>query len=324
MPMLNVQMPASAESTYSTVLQIATFRFPFVDDVTDWVKEQIKELIMTEDENIEISDGTRKLVEVSRSTADAGYMTSNPFVNSAFAIMLSSVIAIVFLTVLLLKCAIQKNKSVNKLYTLIKQKMFWGVVIRYILENFIMLSVAYMIKLYALSFETITQALTSVFTVGVVILLIAIPLVTTHFLFVSLDSEEIFTEKFTQRYGMWVLYVDTKRRLALLFNVVFMARRLVIAFLIVVLPNMNWLQRQLIVFTCVITMLYTGIARPFIGIFHNNLEVVNELLILWNSYFMLLFSDFILNVNTRYMVGWANTGVIVALVVVNIILLSCV
>ena len=69
-------------------------------------------------------------------------------------------------------------------------------------------------------------------------------------------------------------------------------------------------------------MAYTGFAKPFNLPIQNNLEIVNETLILLNSYFMLLYSDFVIDVKARYTMGWSNIGVIVALVCSNLVLMT--
>ena len=61
--------------------------------------------------------------------------------------------------------------------------MFYGVAIRYILENYIMLSIAYAIKMYALSIDSISETLTSAFSIAVVLMLLAMPLLTRAFLY---------------------------------------------------------------------------------------------------------------------------------------------
>ena len=71
-------------------------------------------------------------------------------------------------------------------------------------------------------------------------------------------------------------------------------------------------------------MAYTGIARPFIEPLQNNLELSNEILTLINSYFMFLFSDFVPDLKAKYHVGWVNIGVIVALVLINMSIITIV
>lgn len=54
---------------------------------------------------------------------------------------------------------------------------------------------------------------------------------------------------------------------------------------------------------------------------HNDLEITNEVLILLNSYFMLIFSDMVLDKYARYVMGWANLSIVLLLVIVNLILI---
>lgn len=77
------------------------------------------------------------------------------------------------------------------------------------------------------------------------------------------------------------------------------------------------------IFKCSLVMMFTGWYRPFIIPIHNDLEITNEVLILMNSYFMLIFSDFVIDKHARYICGWVNLGVICMLVLVNLTLIFC-
>jgi len=67
--------------------------------------------------------------------------------------------------------------------------------------------------------------------------------------------------------------------------------------------------------------MFTGYCRPFIIPIQNDLELINETLILLNSYFMMIFSDFVLDLHARYVMGWANLTIIGLLILVNLILI---
>ena len=69
-------------------------------------------------------------------------------------------------------------------------------------------------------------------------------------------------------------------------------------------------------------MMFVGIYRPFILPIHNNLELANEILILFNSYFLLIFSDMVLDLHARYFMGWLNLGVIITLIIVNLSIIT--
>ena len=105
----------------------------------------------------------------------------------------------------------------------------------------------------------------------------------------------------------------------MLFNVFYMFRRIGMAFILVVLPNLNWLQRQMLILKCSCLMFFTGHVKPFKQKHHNVLEIINECLILVNTYFMIIYSGFIPDAHVKYSMGWANLSIIVCMVVVNLI-----
>ena len=45
-------MPANAEIAYSVILEIAIFDFPYVKDITDWVKGKMLEFVPQQDKSI--------------------------------------------------------------------------------------------------------------------------------------------------------------------------------------------------------------------------------------------------------------------------------
>ena len=123
LPLLNVQMPANATIMYDLIYQIATFDLPFVGDATNWFKEKMKPFISDQEKDIEIADGKserrRNLLEMSSNAKEYGYTSTNPLVNSAFAIMLIGLILIVLLLVTCLRLLF-RNKYVKMLYVKVK------------------------------------------------------------------------------------------------------------------------------------------------------------------------------------------------------------
>ena len=45
------------------------------------------------------------------------------------------------------------------------------------------------------------------------------------------------------------------------------------------------------------------------------MEVANEVFILQNTYFIIMYSDLVLDAGARYTMGWVNLGMLIALVV---------
>ena len=55
---------------------------------------------------------------------------------------------------------------------------------------------------------------------------------------------------------------------------------------------------------------------------HNRLEVLDEVLILINSYFMLIYSPFVVDEEARYTMGFYNIWIIKALIAVNLVIIT--
>ena len=51
-------------------------------------------------------------------------------------------------------------------------------------------------------------------------------------------------------------------------------------------------------------MIFSGYFRPLIGEFANNMELINETLTLVCSYSLFIFSAFVPDAGTRYLMGW--------------------
>ena len=79
--------------------------------------------------------------------------------------------------------------------------------------------------------------------------------------------------------------------MALLYQVFFMIRRILLAALIVFFPRKAFFQVQILVFKCSFIMIYIGQVKPYKKSSMNKLELFNEFMILQNSYFVLLFTD---------------------------------
>ena len=258
-PLLNVQMPANATIMYDVIYTVATFDLPIVGQVTDWFASLLTQDGDEEDVDIftedaldvklkkapggELDDitGRRLLVQASTTTKEYGYETSNPLKNSALAILLILVILLVVLIVTCLRCSLHKNKHVMTVTTAIKKKLFWTTFIRSTLENFIMLCIANLIKLYSLSWSSFMESATSIYALLIVIFLTACPFAARAFLNKKFDQGLIHDETFQQKYGEIIKNCHGRDKGSLLFNIFFMLRRIIMACLIVILPDLNWL-----------------------------------------------------------------------------------
>lgn len=181
------------------------------------------------------------MAQGSVGTQEAGYETSNPLKNTAFAVLLITVILLVLVVITCLRCSLHQNQHVQKVYTAVKKKLFWTAFIRYTLENYIMFCVANLIKMYALKWGSLQEAATSIYAIIVVILIAAAPFAARKFLYRKFDQGLINDEEFREKYGELIKNCHGREKGSLLFNVFFMMRRIIMACTIVILPDLNWL-----------------------------------------------------------------------------------
>ena len=87
--------------------------------------------------------------------------------------------------------------------------------------------------------------------------------------------------------------LKTNSKAALLFNVIYILRRLLIAVLALMLPDSSYAQVQIMILHCVAVIIYTAHVRPFELPLLNNMEIFNEMCILVASYHLLLFTDYV-------------------------------
>ena len=97
-----------------------------------------------------------------------------------------------------------------------------------------------------------------------------------------------------------------------------MLRRVAVAFIIVSLSMFNFFQIQLTVLMTSFFIIYQGWVKPFKGKKRNKLEFTNETLILINTYFLFMYSDFVYSPDVRYQMGWVNLTFLGLMLLINV------
>ena len=108
------------------------------------------------------------------------------------------------------------------------------------LENYLVLIIAYMLKMNELNSDSTSAVVLSSLSVVVFLILVACPFLVWMFLYREFDKGCMEDHRFHEFYGSLVLDLNHKKE-AMLFNVFYMFRRIAMAFIIVALPNLNWL-----------------------------------------------------------------------------------
>ena len=231
--LFNIPIPGNVLVLNKIFYEIATFDIIEVD----WLEEYFDGLVGELDEN--------KDVYLSDSAREQGYDRTNPFNNLILEILLV-VIAIAFL--LLLKIMSCCGSIIKKCYMRVKEHMCWNAAIRMMSEEYITVSLACMIKVYAYNFSNFYEAFSSTFAMCMLLALAMFPFLVTRWLWkLHAQSFLILSEKeFTKKYGSLTLDLYARNKGALAFNFVFMVRRLFLVFIIVGLPKWSYFQVQVI------------------------------------------------------------------------------
>ena len=66
-------------------------------------------------------------------------------------------------------------------------------------------------------------------------------------------------------------------------------------------------------------MMYVGFVEPFISREVNRLETFNEFMLILISYTYLLYTDYISDIEMRYLIGWITISGSTIVIIVNVI-----
>ena len=127
------------------------------------------------------------------------------------------------------------------------------------------------------------------------------------------------SQNFKNRFGEVVLDLRIGERMAVLYQVFFMARRMAYAFILINFLDRSYLQIQLVIVAiCLPTLIYVGGFRPFQTKMKNRVDLVNEVFTTLCSYSLVTFSDFVPDKPTKYDSGWSIVGAVFFLMLFNL------
>ena len=324
--LFNVATPANVLIVVKLLYEVVTFDLVPLDWLTDYHDEVVGE----EDRDHEV---------YMSAQAREGFERTNPITNLALPIV-SIVVAYAVLALVKLASlcstrvarttrlcnirAISKcSAKTSRLSTSIRDSLCWNYPFRLLNEEYITISLACMIKANALDYSTVYESVSSSFALLLLALTLLTPFIVTRWLWRihSKCTDCLEDETFQKRWGTWTLDLRTTDRMALLFTLVFMARRSILAFIIIGLPRWSWLQIQVILNLNTFAMIYQGWFMPYTLPTFNRKELINEFLIQMCTYYLFVYTDFVPDAETRYKTGWAHIGCLGLMVVFNHFLL---
>ena len=151
------------------------------------------------------------------------------------------------------------------------------------------------------------------------VLLVLVPLSTAVYLLRR--KENARSETFQKRFGELVMELKLRDRMTLMYPVLFMARRLAYAAILINLLAHNYFQVQLVVVKAFLFMLYIGSLRPYESKLANFVEFFNEVVSTLCAYILVTFTEYVPDAQTRYEYGWLIIVAIMCMIVVNLVII---
>ena len=165
--LFNIPIPANVLIVNAVFYEIATFDVVPLDWLTDYIDEKFGHL----DKNDQ--------VYLSPQALENGYDRTNPIINCIIPLFIIAVSLVILVLTKITSCC---GSTLNKLYHKVKKMLVYNSFIRLFNEEFITITLACMIKLYALNFSNWYESLSSAFAIVVIIFAIEFPIAATKFL----------------------------------------------------------------------------------------------------------------------------------------------
>ena len=161
----NIPMPANVLILQEVLYEIATFNLIPLG----WLKSFFDDMLGDLDNN--------KEVDMSSQARETKYHRTNPIYNLLVPIFFT---VLDYLLLLLLYLASRCSRKASKYYFKNNQEMYWNYYIRLLLECSIAISLACMVKMYALDFSNVFEGLSSLFAITMLLITIIFPIIATR------------------------------------------------------------------------------------------------------------------------------------------------
>jgi len=123
------------------------------------------------------------------------------------------------------------------------------------------------------------------------VIIILMPIMMCYF--ILNHHKEIKDGSLTSRYGAFYGDLKKEHKASLLYNVIFVLRRYLVALTCVFLYDYPTAQIQLLSLSSMLFLWYLIEVRPFKDDKMNNIEIFNETTLLCSAYLLFIFTDFV-------------------------------
>jgi len=284
-PLLSVILPANTGLLFDELMKIAAFDFiettPFL--------ERLLSLGQTE--------------PVNQNFEALGFESLYVLQNLGSLFLAYVVYFCGLLLLLLTKCA--KCKWCQTLREHLSKWLFYGGLINLIVESYMTVIICCLIHAKNMSWSSYGEITQSLATIFFFVLLLAFPIVESTYLVFVFDK---LTEKDVQaRHGAFYEELNLKKgRLVLVQPVWFLVRRFILGVTVVLLNEapVVW-QFQLVMLIVLVQMVLLVSLNLFDSPSKLHRELVNEVVVMLALYHIMCFSEFVPEVDTRFMLGFS-------------------
>ncbi len=173
------------------------------------------------------------------------------------------------------------------------------------------------IIIFQLKWDSRSEIFSSVFSLVIFVWIFLLPILLCFLL--KKNFSKLSDQKIIDTFGSTYYDLRQDSKIALMYNVFYMLRRLFFSFLIFVLKSYPYLQIQLLSIHCIPLIMYTFLCNPFNNSTITRLEIFNELSILLSSYHLFAFTPLVDSPSVQYHLGWSLIGVITLNIAVNML-----
>ncbi|TNV85858.1 hypothetical protein FGO68_gene6833 [Halteria grandinella] len=192
-------------------------------------------------------------------------------------------------------------------------KFRWDYFIKLLFEDYLITIMSVGINFYSLDRKTNLEitSLASTAILGLASIL-APPLI-----FLLLKTSDINSKAFKEKYSALIEGLKESKKLLLIQNVWFLVRRLFTAIVLLGMVKCESFQPICLVIISVVNQVVLIRYKPFESKFDNNLEIFNEVCVMYCSFAYLYMTDFIGDIQIKLYAGWALAAITLLTILVN-------
>ena len=155
-----------------------------------------------------------------------------------------------------------------------KAKIFWNMILRFVLQSYLKNSMAVLFAIYVISFREDKSIINGSISLVLLIVLIALPIAFAVIL--HRNRDRLDTEPMRAKIGSLYLGVHARTPFQRLYSSVFLSRRLLYAILTVVCINNPNILIHVFLATNILYVVYMGLSNPNDSTLGRRMEYLNE------------------------------------------------